>query len=539
MSVSGRLKASHALALALAATVGAVASPALATEAAATDAPPVADLPNPPEMASNHGTLKVTLTAAPSKVTVAGHTLVSNVYDGLYTPPTLRLNPGDTLLLTLVDHIGAADVQITGRQTTDLHYHGADVSPRPPQDDIYLKVSDPDSYRYQVDFPRDHPEGLHWYHPHPNSHTEPQILSGMAGMLIVGDYLKDHYPELAGLRQRVMQLKDFYLPGQSPQTSPPIMVVNGYQGAPIHARPGEYQVWMVGALDADAFFDLSLEGHEFYVIEQDGNVMVKPSRVSHILLDPSSRATLVVPAGDPGRYAFRSLKVDRGKGAFPNPEEELGTLVVEGERVDERKIGERLQRPAADVASIPYTPEKVSKLPIARRRTVDFNSAPGGKTFLINGKPFDPSRIDVTTRLGDTECWTIRNLDSEDHTFHMHQTEFLVTAINGKPPVTGETIQDAIELPHAVGGKPGEIEAIIPFLNPAFVGKFVFHCHISDHSDHGMMANIVVLPRKRWPRRSGTSCASTPGSAAPRPTTTCWPPTTSRSISAARSAAIP
>ena len=61
----------------------------------------------------------------------------------------------------------------------------------------------------------------------------------------------------------------------------------------------------------------------------------------------------------------------------------------------------------------------------------------------------------------------VPNLDTEDHTFHMHQTEFLVTATSGKPPVTGEAIQDAIELPHAVGGKPGEIEAIIPFLNPA------------------------------------------------------------------------
>ena len=92
----------------------------------------VPDLPNPPEIRSRNGVLDAVFLTEPGKVTVATERFTSNVYNDLYIPPTLRVRRGDTLLLRLVNRIGPADVEITGKQPTNIHFHGMDVSPKPP-----------------------------------------------------------------------------------------------------------------------------------------------------------------------------------------------------------------------------------------------------------------------------------------------------------------------------------------------------------------------------------------------------------------------
>jgi cytochrome oxidase Cu insertion factor (SCO1/SenC/PrrC family) len=100
-------------------------------------------------------------------------------------------------------------------------------------------------------------------------------------------------------------------------------------------------------------------------------------------------------------------------------------------------------------------------------------------------------------RLGDTEEWTILNEDTQYHDFHVHQTGFLVTEINGRParlvdPYDG--LRDTFSVPPMADGRPGEMKAIIPFTDPTIVGRFVFHCHVVKHKDKGMMMSIEVEP---------------------------------------------
>ena len=178
----------------------------------------VPDLPNPPEIRSRRGVLDAVFVAEPGKVTVATDRITSNVYNDLYIPPTLRVRRGDTMLLRLVNKIGPADVEITEKQPTNIHFHGMDVSPLRPGDNVFVNISPGKSFQYRVDIPDDHPEGLHWYHSHLHEFVDPQILSGLSGMLIVDGGIESHYPELAGLRQRVMVLKDINLPGSSSPT---------------------------------------------------------------------------------------------------------------------------------------------------------------------------------------------------------------------------------------------------------------------------------------------------------------------------------
>ncbi|WP_164919496.1 multicopper oxidase family protein [Hansschlegelia zhihuaiae] len=450
------------------------------------------DLPDPPVLRAQNGTLDATLTARPSWVRVAGKRFRSNVYNGLYIPPTLVLSRGDTLKLTLNNEIGPADIEMKKSFRTNMHYHGTDVTPKSPGDDVFLKVKAGTSFDYVVPFPKDHPEGLHWYHPHAHGVVERQILSGMSGMLIVDGYIEAHYPELADLRRRVMVFKDITLPGESKTT----LTLNSYREPPIKARPLEWQVWQIGNLGANSFVQLALEGHEFWTFERDGNVLPKPQLQDFLYLAPGARVTVAVKAGKAGTYRLKSLKVDTGPTGLPAPEVSLGNLVVSGDPKPESGIRKRLTEGAENAASIFPRARDYRDLPITRERVFEFSDAPDFSAFYINGVTFDPNVVNTTTRVGDVEKWTLRNLAGELHVFHLHQTSFLVLdkGVGKQEDATG--LRDVITLPYALDGKPGEVTVIIPFTNPVMVGQFVYHCHIVGHEDAGMMQSIRVLPRR-------------------------------------------
>lgn len=509
----------------------ALAAPGLAAEGAPDVAEPpevvgdvddpaaIDDLPNPPELRSRDGVLEATLTARPAWVRVAGKRFRSNVYNGRYIPETLALKRGDTLRLTIHNEIGPADIAIKKPQRTNVHYHGTDVSPKSPGDDVLLDVKAGKTFNYVVPFPKDHPQGLHWYHPHSHGFVEPQILSGMSGMLIVDGYLEEHYPELAKLRRRVMVLKDIYLPGQDPSTAI-TKTLNSYSDPPIKARPEEWQVWQIGNLGADGYFKLALEGHEFWTLERDGNVLPLPERQDVLFLAPGARTTVAVKAGAAGRYALRSLEVDTGPQGDPNPEVRIGTLVVAGDPKPTKGIGARLREFAADRGDIYPRPRDIKAMEITRERTMTFSETADGNTFYINNRQFDPNVVDTTARVGDVERWTLRNTSGELHVFHLHQTAFLVQkeGVGEQEDATG--MRDVINLPYAKDGKPGEVSIIIPFTNPVMVGRFVYHCHIVGHEDAGMMQIIRVLPRRTAAEDAWYMFGRLLGSDAPPP---WWP----------------
>jgi suppressor of ftsI len=110
---------------------------------------------------------------------------------------------------------------------------------------------------------------------------------------------------------------------------------------------------------------------------------------------------------------------------------------------------------------------------------------------MINGRVMEEDRIDVTMRLGETEEWTVINTDQQYHSFHIHQTAFLVTEINGVA-VQDDSLRDTYSVPPATDIGASSIKVIIPFTDPVIVGKFVYHCHAVDHEDKGMMGVIEV-----------------------------------------------
>jgi FtsP/CotA-like multicopper oxidase with cupredoxin domain len=428
---------------------------------------------DPPELKSSNGVLEVTLTSRLAKIKIGNQEFTSTVYNGLYVPPTLRVRPGDKIRLKLRNELD---------NPTNLHYHGLNVSPRGNSDNIFIHLGTDESFNYEVDIPRNASSGLYWYHPHAHGFTEAQVGGGMSGGLIIEGIL-DPFPQLKGLKERVMLLKDTRIDGNTinvdDDPAKSTRTLNGLINPTIKIRPGETQFWRIGNIGAQAYYNLQLEGHTFYQIARDGNLQNQIQEVKEILLPPASRVEVLIRGGAPRSYKLRSLAFNTGPAGDKNPEVTLATVISEG--------------PAQQPVPLPTTLPAVDDLrrqSIAARREFVFTEAPG--KFFINGQQFDMERVDTTVKLGDVEEWTVRNESDEMHTFHIHQTDFQVVEVNGQQvPFVG--VQDNVNVPVR-----GVVKVLIPFTEPVIVGKFVYHCHILSHEDKGMMAVIeVVDPKSR------------------------------------------
>jgi FtsP/CotA-like multicopper oxidase with cupredoxin domain len=352
------------------------------------------------------------------------------------------------------------------------------------------------SYEYIWRVPRSHPQGLYWYHPHPHGISEDQVLGGLSGMLVVEGLIDEHYPELRNLKRRTFLLKDIQLPG-APDSAPKTKTINGVLGGVMQSGPGRFEIWEIGNIGADSYFNIALDGHRFWVIERDGNPVSLPQFVDHVYLPPSSRAMIVVRIGPAGTYNLRTRSVATGGAGDPNPNVVLARVASSGTPVDRRDLAERMTRPPANPATIGPTEASIRRLPVTRQRTIVYTENAAGTKFFLNGKAFDMSRVDVFVNLGDVEEWTLVNNTDERHTFHIHQLDFLVQALSSTNTLeTTRGLRDNIDIPFRdpVTRAPGIVKVKIPFTNPVIVGMFPFHCHILEHEDGGMMQNLVVLP---------------------------------------------
>ena len=111
---------------------------------------------------------------------------------------------------------------------------------------------------------------------------------------------------------------------------------------------------------------------------------------------------------------------------------------------------------------------------------------------MINGRTMGEDRVDETVRLGDTEERIIVNTEQQYHSFHIHQTAFLVTEVNGVQQ-NEDSLHDTFSVPPATDIGPSSLKVVIPFTDPVIVGRFVYHCHAVDHEDEGMMGIVEVV----------------------------------------------
>jgi suppressor of ftsI len=427
------------------------------------------DFVEPTELRAVDGVLRATLTADEQEVEIAGQPILARVFNGSFVGPTLRVSPGERIELELVNRL---------TKPTNLHFHGLHVSPGGESDNIFRLVNPGETAHYVLEIPLDHPTGTFWYHPHMHHLALEQVFGGLSGVIVIDGLQEELPPDLQGIDEHLFALKDFQLDDagaillEDAPRNPTTRTVNGQINPSLTMTPGETQLWRLANVGAEIFYQLRLDGHAFHVVAEDGNPVWDVRTADALVLPPGKRFDVLVQAGEAGTYAFETIVYDQGNHVYP--EVQLATLTIEGD----------VQPPAALPASV--APDRdLDSAEIVAERDIFFNDVDDDPIFEVNGQQFDPNRIDELVKLGTVEEWTIRNVTAEQHPFHLHVNDFQVVSVNGQP-YNAASLQDIVILP-----ANGEVVIRTPFMD--YPGKFVFHCHILFHEDHGMMAVVEVV----------------------------------------------
>ncbi|GAB2591985.1 multicopper oxidase domain-containing protein [Dyella jejuensis] len=536
---------------------------ASSVSAQSTDHPqPVAPVDNPcsrpaagsvvaPESAlySHDGVLRVRFSYQ-SRQDETGRTLYCFMTPDGKQNPVLHVRPGDSLQITLTNnvppgteimalsgpHCGAA---VMDSSSVNLHFHGANVSPSCHQDDVIKTlVNAGQTFQYNVKFPSNEPPGLYWYHPHIHGISESIVQGGAAGAIVV-DGIEDVQSAVAGMRQRVLVVRDQTIPtgvkaGGSvpswdvtlnyvPITSPTSATSTQFVPAVLLMQRGEKQFWRVANASADTILNLSylwdgkaqtmqLVARDGVAIgSQDGKRPGAPIGLEQIVLPPAGRAEFIVDA-PPQSVNLAQLvtqKIDTNSSFGNDPARPLATIQTVDGRMPQ-PAGLALDRlPAFTGESVGHQRfGGLAQAKVAQLRTIYFDQKPPAFYMAVEGKPehiFDPDMPpDIVATQGTVEEWVIQNRTTENHEFHIHQIHFLVESqdnfeTNGSqqaPGVTGQYL-DTVQVPYWDGNPQHPYPSVkvrMDFRGPD-VGDFVFHCHILGHEDLGMMNIIRVVSR--------------------------------------------
>ncbi|GAC1411532.1 MAG: hypothetical protein NVSMB6_12850 [Burkholderiaceae bacterium] len=436
----------------------------------------------PIEYRSKNGRLDVTLEARKTRINLGANLVDGATYNGYYGGPVLRVKPGDFLHIHLVNSLP---------QPTNIHFHGLNVSPRGHGDNSMHMVAAGDSWDYEIPIPKEHPPGLYWFHTHAHEAAERQLMGGLSGTLLVEGF-QDQMPATRPLKERLFALKEFSPAKNGRLNRVPrpynlvIKTINGQLMPRIDIQPGESQLWRLSDQTANTYFRLALEGHSFTIVGRDGQPLAHPETVSEVMLGPSQRTDIVVTAAKAGAYKLVAKQTSTGPAGDMFPEQNMALMVSAA------VPGQPAPAPLGSLVSTALA-VPIPNARIDAKRLVTFSEDPVTGLFFINHETFDPKKVDFKVPLGSIEEWTVRNSSEELHNFHLHQVHFQVISMNGRP-VPFSSLVDTINVPIH-----GEVKIRVAFMDPTIVGRFMYHCHILEHEDKGMMAQMEVYDLKTGP----------------------------------------
>lgn len=423
-------------------------------------------------------TVEVTLIAAPAQLSLLPDE-ESRVwaYNGSVPGPTLEIEEGDRVIVHFRNELP---------EETTVHWHGLHL-PFVSDGSPFHPIAPGETYTYRFTVPEG-TAGTYLYHPHPNHRTAWQVGMGLYGAVIIRapDDPLSHLPEklliLSDNRFRPDGSLDFPDPysrqGQLDAENGregDVLLVNDRVMPVISIRSREVQRWRIINAASARVYRLALTGHELLHVGSDGGLFERPREIDEITLANTERAELLVRGtGEPGSHAtLQALPYDRYMPQF-KPENwsetrELLTLAYSDE-------------PAVASAGVPETLRAIPVLDPADATATRVIRMSQGR---LNGKTMDMERVDVSAPLGATEIWEVRNLVGMDHPFHLHGFSFQVISRNGTP-VPLRSWKDTVNVP-----KHESVRFIVRYDD--FPGKWMFHCHILDHEDQGMMGILEVL----------------------------------------------
>jgi FtsP/CotA-like multicopper oxidase with cupredoxin domain len=431
-------------------------------------------LPEALDQSSDPNVLEVDLTARIADVEVIpGKTTPVWTYNGDLPGPLLRAKVGDRLVVHFKNELP---------EGTTVHWHGIrlpaamDGTPGHSQPEVMPGGT----FDYEFGLPD---AGLYWYHPH--THSAAQVGFGLYGALLVEDPADP--PALGD--ELVLVLSDMSVRDDGTLDDPEVggnfgtlfgreggtLLVNGKRNPTLVARAGLRQRWRLVNAAKSRYFQVTIEGLTFTKIGGDGGLASEPKETDALVLTPGERAdVLVTPRGAPGStLSVKWVPFDRGYGAtFNRPVEELFQIWLSNEAEAESPALPTLQRPIAPLDLSMATPVSLE---------LTAGEVNGKVVMGINGVPsWDAAPI--SAKLGDTHHFTVKNTMEFSHPFHLHGFFFQPLDEAGAPLLPMEW-KDTIDVP-----VDGSARFAVHYDDRP--GMWMFHCHILDHADAGMMGMI-------------------------------------------------
>jgi spore coat protein A len=477
-------------------------------------APFRAKLPIPRVLRGDH--LRIPIREASVQV-LPGRKTRMWTYGGSFPGPTIRRRAGNRTKVTFVHRLGRKAGELT------IHLHGGHsrsqfdgqpggytkslrfpsycripqgLSDRASGNSLLLRPGRRKTYVYDlIEDGRPERAAFQWYHDHRLNATSPNVWMGLAGMWIIEDGFEDSLRLPRGKRDiplliadrafdRHNQLTDPFV-GQRPPddgvTGPHVLVNGAY--LPRHRVSARRH--RLRLLNASSFRSYNLylsNGAPLVQIGTDSGLMPRSVKRNRILIGPGERAEAIV---DFSSAAGRSVELLSGR--RHDGENSLGARPFVGP-VMQFRVGRR----GPDRTRLPQRLRPLPAWTRKARRAPDrtWVIAIGGlfrPVWTINNKTFNPARADAFPVLDTTETWQITNRSAVTHVMHMHHTDWYMLARNGRRPPPWERC-----LKETFFVTPGETILVAGHFSD-FVGKYVIHCHMLDHEDHGLMTQFEVV----------------------------------------------
>lgn len=446
----------------------------------------------------------------------SGQAVPSRGISSSYLGPVVRVRTGDTIAFRVENHLD---------EETTLHWHGMLV-PSNLDGGPHNTIRPGGVWSPEITIKQ--PAATTWFHPHPHGDTARQVYLGLAGLMIVSDggdrdrglpvtYGVDDLP-------LVLQDKRFARNGELVYAPDMMDLMHGFQGDtllvngamnPVANVPaGWVRMRLLNAANARNFDLRFADRRPFFVIAGDAGYLPEPVEVRSLVIAPAERYEILVNFAD-GQSVDMVTAPDAHHADGPGMMMQMGPARRRASRTERLLRFEPDRTLKATVTSLPRQLATLAAPDVKSAvawRTFELNPMMGmgmmgmrsrGRTASadhdhgaghaqmmgINGRSFAMDRIDVTAKLGTAEIWEISGGGMPmAHPFHVHGASFRILSKDGAKPAAQESgWKDVVLLrEHA--------EILVRFDNPASTKMpFMYHCHILEHEDHGMMGQFAVV----------------------------------------------
>ncbi len=480
-------------------------------------------LPIPAQLtgqAQADGSLAYALRIAPGISTLlAGVQTPTWGYNGAYLGPALRIPRGKPIRITVRNDLN---------QPTTTHWHGAHV---PGAMDGGPQSLIAPGHAMDYAYALDQPGATLWYHPHPDGLTGPHVYAGMAGLLLVDDGVDralglphtwgvDDIPVVVQDRRFADDGTLLYMTSMMDRMGMKgdHFLVNGCE-QPYVAVPAQWvRLRLVNGSNARVYNFAFTSGQSFYVVATEAGLLPHPVEMHSLLLAAGERAEILV---DLRKFQGKTLVLRSDSGpVVPG----LSSMPMDADRFDREGFDLLQLRVGAPTGKAGRLPDHLVARPVLRadapdrhfslqgmqgsmgaggmggmmgRQGMGARTGPGGmsmgvgmeKLFSINHQFMDLALINQRVRLGSTEIWEVTNDGAMAHTFHVHGTSFQILSRDGMAPPEHERGWKDV----ALVWRNQTVRLIARFGQPADKDHpFMYHCHILEHEDNGMMGQFTV-----------------------------------------------